>query len=57
MNTVSEIIDLIKSKINNSYASINDINKLAEEVYSHILAKYPEIPYFLITDIIGRMYK
>jgi putative phage-type endonuclease len=56
MNTVSEIIDLIKSKINNSYASINDINKLAEEVYSHILAKYPEIPYFLITDIIGRMF-
>jgi putative phage-type endonuclease len=57
MNKVNEIIDLIKSKIDNSNNyNYNDINKLSEEVYSHISAKYSEIPYFLITDIIGRMF-
>jgi putative phage-type endonuclease len=60
MNKVNEIIDLIKSKIdnykNNKTVSINDINKLSEEVYSHISEKNSEIPYFVITDIIGRMF-
>ena len=57
MNKVNEIIDLIKTKIDNTKNyNYNDINKLAEEIYSHISSKYNEIPYFLITDIIGRMF-
>ncbi len=57
MNKVNEIIDLIKSKIDNSKIYNKDeINKLSEEVYSEISVKYSEIPYFLITDIIGRLF-
>jgi putative phage-type endonuclease len=57
MNKVNEIIDLIKSKTNNSKIYNKDeINKLSEEVYSEIAAKYSEIPYFLITDIVGRFF-
>ena len=57
MNKVNEIIDLIKSKINKTTVyNYNDINKLAEEVYSEISAKYSEIQYFIISDIIGRMF-
>ena len=44
MNKVNEIIDLIKSKIDDSKNyNYNEINKLSEEVYSHISIKYPEI--------------
>ena len=60
MNRLNEIITIIKSKINkedfNNNTSINDINKLSEEVYQEVSAKYPELPYFLITDIIGRHF-
>ena len=57
MNKVNEIIDLIKSKIDKSKNyNYNDINKLAEDVYSEISPKYSEIQYFIITDIIGRMF-
>ena len=59
MNRLNEIITIIKSKINkedfNNNTSINDINKLSEEVYQEVSTKYPELPYFLITDIIGRL--
>lgn len=57
MNKVNEIIELIKSKIDTSKNyNYNDINKLAEEVYQEVSSKYSEIPYFLITDIIGRLF-
>ena len=57
MNKVNEIIDLIKSKIDKSKIYNKDeINKLAEDVYSEISPKYSEIQYFIITDIIGRMF-
>ena len=57
MNKVNEIIDLIKSKINNSKIyNYTDINKISEEAFQEISAKYEGIPYFLITDIIGRLF-
>ena len=57
MNKVNEIIDLIKTKINNSKIyNYDEINKLSEEIFEIIIIKYSEIPYFLITDIIGRMF-
>jgi putative phage-type endonuclease len=56
MNRLNEIITIIKSKINKENFNNNDINKLSEEVYQEVSAKYPELPYFLITDIIGRHF-
>lgn len=56
MDKVNEIIDLVKSKIDNSKIyNYNEINKLSEDVYSEISIKYSEIQYFIITDIIGRL--
>jgi putative phage-type endonuclease len=56
MNRLNDIIAIIKSKINNDTFNINDINKLSEESYQEISSKYEGIPYFLITDIIGRLF-
>ncbi len=56
MNRLNEIITLIKTKLNDDNITINSINKLSEEVYQEVSAKYPELPYFLITDIIGRHF-
>ncbi len=57
MNRVNEIIDLIKSKIDDSKNyNYDEINKLSEEVYQEVVSKYPELPYFIITDIVGRLF-
>lgn len=56
MNKVNDIISIIKSKINKEEFNILELNKLSEESYQEICAKHDNIPYFLITDIIGRLF-
>jgi putative phage-type endonuclease len=56
MNRLNDIIAIIKSKLNKDEYDFLDINKLSEESYQEISAKYEGIPYFLITDIIGRLF-
>jgi putative phage-type endonuclease len=55
MNKITEIINLINSKIDKTKIyNKEDINHISEEIYEEISAKYSELPYFLITDIISR---
>ena len=56
MNKLNDIITIIKSKINKQDYNNASINKLSEESYQEIIAKYEGIPYFLITDIVGRLF-
>ncbi len=57
MNQINDIITLINSKIDKTKIYNKDeINKLSEEVYGEIISKYSNLPYFLITDVIGRLF-
>ena len=56
MNKINDIIDLVNLKVNkDKNYNKDEINKLSEEIYSEISAKYDNIPYFFVIDVIGRL--